>query len=167
MVNAGVLVWKRGGEGEQLEEEGGQLVLNMLAHFVGCYLKENWSEDASWAEHTGSVHMLHLLASVAGSVSSYRKEVLFSFESELLRVLPCWFTLCQWRATEGWLVTCLLLLMTAGPVKLWMQVYEWIFPTRDNHHVWNRFIQDPAKHCMTHLHEGNVQVLILCISNFS
>ena len=51
-----------------------------------------------------------------GSTNIYATEVIFYvFKFHLLRLQPYWFTVCQWRAEKGWLLTWCTLHLTCRP----------------------------------------------------
>ena len=68
-----------------------------------------------------------LQASFCCSVSTDTNEqVLFCFESELIRALPCCFALCQWRGKKGWLLMCLVILSHKSALFIFMaSMIDW------------------------------------------
>lgn len=69
---------------------------------VAKILKGNQAKDASWPENVGRNGCVHF--SFGSSINIHTKKVLFCFESELLRMQPCWFTFYKVRGEKGWIV---------------------------------------------------------------
>ena len=76
---------------------------NMM--YVVKILKGTQAKDASWPENVGNVlwnGYLYLHFSFGGSINIHTKKVPFCFESELLRMQPCWFTFYKRRKRLDW-----------------------------------------------------------------